>query len=65
MYVSSAYFNVNLGIDIVCQTLSVFKIVILLLIVIAGAFDAIIFLLLSDNTFLIRMGCTQWENSCP
>ena len=47
MYVSSAYFNANLGIDIGCQTLSVFKIVILLLIVITGAFDAVIFLLLS------------------
>ena len=42
MYVSNAYYNVNLGIDIVCQVLSVFKIVILLLIVIAGAFVIII-----------------------
>ena len=41
MYVgSSAYSNVNLGIDIDRQALSVFKIVILLLIVIAGTFDA-------------------------
>ena len=43
MYVSSAYFDVNLGIDIVCQALSVFKIAILLLIVIAGAFDTVFF----------------------
>ena len=49
MYVSSAYFNVNLGIDIVCQALSVFKIVILLLIVITGAFDTVIFFHLSQH----------------
>ena len=47
MYESDAYFDVNLGIDIICQALSVFKIVILLLIVIAGAFDSVILLLLS------------------
>ena len=49
MHVSSAYFNVNLGTDIGFQALSVFKIVILLLIVIAGAFDIVIFFLLSIN----------------
>jgi hypothetical protein len=42
MYVSSAYVNVNLVIHIVRQALSVFKIVILLLIVIAGTFDTVI-----------------------
>ena len=43
MYVSFAYFNVNLGIDIDRQALSVFKIGILLLIVIAGRFDTLNF----------------------
>ena len=67
MYVSNAYYNVNLGIDIVCQVLSVFKIVILLLIVVAGAFVTIILFYFAFclNTFLIRMGRTQWENWCP
>ena len=55
----------NLGIDIVCQALSVFKVVILLLIVIAGAFDTVILFAFVLNTFLIRMGRTQWKNSCP
>ena len=41
MCVSSEYFKANLGTDIVCKALSVFKIVILLLIVIAGAFNAV------------------------
>ena len=48
MYVSSEYFNVNPGTDIDFQALSVFKIVILLLIVIAGAFDIDIYFLLSQ-----------------
>ena len=67
MYVSNAYYNVNLGINIVCQVLSVFKIVILLLIVVAGAFVTIILFYFAFylNTFLIRMGRTQWKNWCP
>lgn len=44
MYVSFAYFNVNPGTNIVFQALSVFKIVILLLIVIVGAFNAVDFI---------------------
>jgi hypothetical protein len=40
-------FQCESGIDIVCQVLSVFKIVLLLLIVIAGGFDIVIFLPLS------------------
>ena len=43
MYVFSAYIDVNLGIDVVFQALSLFKIAILLLIVIAGASVTIIF----------------------
>lgn len=43
MNVFSAYIDVNLGIDVVFQALSLFKIAILLLIVIAGASVTIIF----------------------
>ena len=54
MYVSSTCFNANLGIDTVYQALSLFKIVILLLIVIAGAFDTmLLFILASLNIFLL------------
>ena len=65
MYVFSAYTDVNLGIDIVFQALSLFKIAILLLIVIASV--TIIFMLSSfalSYTFLISMGRTRWKNKC-
>ena len=54
MYVSSTCFNENLGIDTVYQALSLFKIVILLIIVIAGAFDTmLLFIFACLNTFLL------------
>ena len=61
MYVSSAYLNVNLSIDIVFQALSVFKIVILLLIVVAGAFDTVVFFFLSKQHILDKDGSFSAE----
>jgi hypothetical protein len=61
--ISAAYFNVNMGIDIVCQALSLFNIAIVLLIVIAGASDTVPFFAFV-LTVLVRMGCTRWKNSC-
>jgi hypothetical protein len=57
----SAYFNVNMGIDIVCQALSVFKIGILLLIVIAGASNTLIFFVLLSQHILIKDGSYSVE----
>ena len=64
MYVSFAYFMANLSTDIVFQALSIFKIVILLLIVIAGVFSTVNLFILSLH-ILEKMGRTQWKNPCP
>jgi hypothetical protein len=58
------YFKLNLDTDIVCQALSVFKIAILLLIVVTGTSDTVVFCF-RLNTILIRMGCAQRKNSRP